>query len=99
VALFPKVRTLLLAGLLAGCLALAVSLTAWAEPVVATSYGEWYFGVPTASGEPYDPYDFTAAHPYLPLGTELLVNHDGRSVVVRVNDRCSCELDLSLAAA
>ena len=74
-------------------------MTAWAEPVVATSYGEWYFGVPTASGEPYDPYDFTAAHPYLPLGTELLVNHDGRSVVVRVNDRCSCELDLSLAAA
>ena len=32
-------------------------------------------------------------------GHRVLVNHNGRSVVVRVNDRCSYGLDLSLAAA
>lgn len=95
----PKVRTLFLAGLLAGSLVLAVSLTARAEPVVATYYGDGYVGAPTASGEPYDPNDYTAAHPYLPFGTQLLVSHNGLSTTVRVNDSCSCGLDLSLAAA
>ncbi len=99
VALVIKGRILLLAGLLVGLLVLTVSLTAPAEPIVATYYAEEYVGLPTASGEPYNPYDFTASHPYLPLGTYLLVNYNGRSVVVRVNDRCSCGLDLSLAAA
>jgi rare lipoprotein A len=94
-----KTRVWLLTALLAILVVLAFSLTARAEPVVATYYGEWYVGTTTASGEPYNPYDFTAAHPYLPLGTELLVHHNGRSVLVRVNDRCSCGLDLSLAAA
>jgi rare lipoprotein A len=95
----PKARTLFLAGLLAGSLVLAVSLTARAEPVVATYYGDGYVGAPTASGEPYDPNDYTAAHPYLPFGTQLLVSHNGLSTIVRVNDSCSCGLDLSLAAA
>ncbi len=98
-ALVPKGRIVLLAGLLVGLLVLAVSLTARAEPIVATYYGEVYVGSPTASGEPYNPHGFTASHPYLPLGTYLLVNYNGRGVVVRVNDRCSCGLDLSLAAA
>jgi rare lipoprotein A len=46
-------------------------------------------GKPTASGEPYDMYDMTAAHPTLPLGTYVKVTnlHNGRAVVVRVNDR------------
>lgn len=95
----PKARALFLAGFLAGSLVLAVSLTARAEPVVATYYGDGYVGVPTASGEPYDPNDYTAAHPYLPFGTQLLVSHNGLSTIVRVNDSCSCGLDLSLAAA
>ncbi len=94
-----KARPLFLSGLLAGLLVLAVSLTAKAEPVVATYYAALYVGAPTASGELYDPYGFTAAHPYLPLGTQLVVSLNGSSVVVRVNDRCSCGLDLSLAAA
>ena len=98
-ALVPKVRTLLLAGLLAGLLVLAVSFTVRAEPVVATYYDGAFAGAPTASGDPYDPYGFTAAHPYLPLGTELLVSYDGSSVIVTVNDRCDCGLDLSLGAA
>lgn len=98
-ALVPKARTLFLAGLLGGSLVLAVSLVARAEPAVATYYGGEYVGAPTASGQLYDPNDYTAAHPYLPFGTELLVSHNGQSVIVMVNDSCSCGLDLSLAAA
>jgi hypothetical protein len=98
-ALVPKARTLFLAGLLGGSLVLAVSLVARAEPAVATYYGEEYVGTPTASGQLYDPNDYTAAHPYLPFGTELLVSHNGQSVIVTVNDSCFCGLDLSLAAA
>ena len=78
---------------------LAVSLTAKAEPMSATYYSDAYIGSPTASGELYDPYDFTAAHPYVPLGSKMLVNYNGKSVIVRVNDRCTCGIDLSLAAA
>jgi hypothetical protein len=86
-ALVPKARTLFLAGLLGGSLVLAVSLVARAEPAVATYYGEEYVGTPTASGQLYDPNDYTAAHPYLPFGTKLLVSYNGRSVIVMVNDR------------
>ena len=65
----------------------------------ASYYGEEFAGSLTASGEPYDPYGFTAAHPDLPLGTELVVSYKGRSVIVTVNDRSSSGLDLSLGAA
>ena len=43
----------------------------------------------TASGEPFDMYDFTAAHATLPLGTFVRVTNlnNGRTVMVRVNDR------------
>ena len=43
----------------------------------------------TASGEPFDMYDFTAAHVTLPLGTFVRVTNlnNGRTVTVRVNDR------------
>jgi rare lipoprotein A len=95
----PKFRPLLLVGLLAGPLVLAVSLMGRAEPMMATYYADAYAGAPTASGEPYDPYGFTAAHPYLPFGTELLLSHNGLNVVGTVNDRCYCGLDLSRAAA
>ncbi len=50
-------------------------------------YSEKLAGAPTASGELYDPYAFTAAHSHLPLGTRLAVRCEGRSVVVTVNDR------------
>jgi len=55
----------------------------------ASWYGSDFMGKPTASGEPYDMYDMTAAHPTLPLGTYVKVTnlHNGRAVVVRVNDR------------
>ena len=43
----------------------------------------------TASGEPFDMYDLTAAHPTLPLGTHVKVTNlrNGKTVIVRVNDR------------
>lgn len=56
---------------------------------VASWYGDYFQGKPTASGEPFDMHDFTAAHPTLPLGTYVRVTnlHNGRSVVLRINDR------------
>ncbi|HZR64205.1 MAG TPA: septal ring lytic transglycosylase RlpA family protein [Terriglobales bacterium] len=55
----------------------------------ASWYGEYFEGKPTASGEPYNMYDLTAAHPTLPLGTLVRVTnlHNRRSVIVRINDR------------
>lgn len=74
-----------------------------AETALASWYGPGFEGNPTASGEPYNPYDFTAAHKTLPLGTQLEVSYNGRSVIVTVNDRGPYipgrELDLSQAAA
>ena len=76
---------------------------AQAEPVLTSYYGEELAGNPTASGEPFDPSDLTAAHPYLPFGTRLRVTNDGQSVSVRVNDRGPYVpgrgLDLSSGAA
>jgi len=55
----------------------------------ASWYGEYFQGKQTASGEPYDMRDFTAAHPSLPLGTFVKVTNlrNGRVAVVRINDR------------
>ena len=55
----------------------------------ASWYGEQFQGKQTASGEPFDMSDFTAAHPKLPLGTFVKVTNlrNGKVVVVRINDR------------
>src|SRR5271156_6330671 len=55
----------------------------------ASWYGVQFQGRQTASGEPFDMLDFTAAHPSLPLGTFVKVTNlrNGRAVVVRINDR------------
>ena len=55
----------------------------------ASWYGDYFQGRQTASGEPYDMYDLTAAHPSLPLGTRVRVTNlrNGRAVILRVNDR------------
>jgi rare lipoprotein A len=52
-------------------------------------YGAAFHDRPTASGERFDSNGFTMAHPTLPFGTEVKVTNlrNGRSVVVRVNDR------------
>ena len=56
---------------------------------IATWYGRRYHGKPTASGEPYDMYAMTAAHTTLPIPSYARVTNvkNGRSVVVRINDR------------
>ncbi len=55
----------------------------------ASWYGEYFQGRTTASGEPFDMRDLTAAHPSLPLGTFVKVTNlrNGKAVVVRINDR------------
>ncbi|MDB5694264.1 MAG: septal ring lytic transglycosylase RlpA family protein [Alphaproteobacteria bacterium] len=71
----------------------------------ASYYGAELAGNRTASGERFNPRAFTCAHRSLPLGTMLRVTNlaNGRSVLVRVNDRGpfarSRILDMSLAAA
>ena len=71
----------------------------------ASWYGKQFNGRTTASGEPYDMFQFTAAHRQLPLGTLVKVTNldNGRSVVVRVNDRGPVPrtriIDLSYGAA
>ena len=71
----------------------------------ASWYGEYFVGRPTASGEPYDMYDMTAASLTIPLGTYVRVTNlrNGRAVVVRVNDRGPVVpgriIDLSYGAA
>lgn len=55
----------------------------------ASWYGPGFHGRKTASGERFNSNDMTAAHRSLPFGTRLRVVNEsnGRSVVVRVNDR------------
>ena len=71
----------------------------------ASWYGEYFEGRATASGEPYNMHDLTAAHPTLPLGSWVRVTnlHNGRVVYVRINDRGPIIpgriIDLSFGAA
>jgi len=58
--------------------------TAHAE---TASYYGFESGRHTASGERFDPNAMTAAHRTLPFGTLVRVTYQGRSVVVRINDR------------
>ncbi|HUA90540.1 MAG TPA: septal ring lytic transglycosylase RlpA family protein [Steroidobacteraceae bacterium] len=75
------------------------------ERGVASWYGPTFHGGSTSSGEPYDMYGMTAAHKTLPLPTYVRVTNlrNGKSVVVRVNDRgpfvANRLIDLSYTAA
>jgi rare lipoprotein A len=77
----------------------------YSERGVASWYGTKFHGRRTSSGEPYDMYAMTAAHKTLPLPTYVRVTNldNGRSVVVRVNDRGPFHsnriIDLSYTAA
>jgi rare lipoprotein A len=59
------------------------------ETGVASWYGKKFQGKPTSSGEIYDMHEMTAAHKTLPLPTRVRVTNlkNGRSVIVKVNDR------------
>jgi rare lipoprotein A len=75
------------------------------ETGVASYYGDRFRGRATASGENFDPDKLTAAHPSHPFGTRVRVTNlkNGRSVVVRINDRGPYKpgriIDLSTRAA
>ena len=76
--------------LLALLLFMSSSLLAqYAQVGYATYYADYLSGQKTAYGEIYQPNQFTAAHKTFPLGTLIKVSRidDGRSVVVRVNDK------------
>ncbi|CAH1088859.1 septal ring lytic transglycosylase RlpA family protein [Candidatus Nitrotoga sp. 1052] len=75
------------------------------ERGVASWYGKKFHGKRTASGEIYDMYGMTAAHPILPVPSYARVTNlaNKKSVVVRINDRGPFLreriIDLSYAAA
>jgi rare lipoprotein A len=72
---------------------------------MASFYGAELAGHRTANGDRFNPNDLTAAHRTLPLGTRIRVTNkaNGKSVVVRINDRGPFAkgriLDVSRAAA
>ena len=72
---------------------------------IASWYGRRFHGQMTSSGEVYDMYKMTAAHPTLPIPSYARVTNpaNGRSVVVRINDRGPFHtdriIDLSYVAA
>ena len=81
------------------------SADGYLERGVASWYGPTFHGGNTSSGEPYDMYGMTAAHKTLPLPCYARVTNlrNGRSVVVRINDRgpfvANRLIDLSYTAA
>ena len=64
-------------------------LSPYSKQGVGSWYGRKFHGQATASGERYDMYGMTAAHPLLPIPSYARVTNleNGKSVVVRVNDR------------
>ncbi len=83
----------------------AVSKVLYQLSGLASWYGPGFHGNLSASGEVYNQHAMTAAHPSLPFGTQVRVTNldNGRSVVVRINDRGPYYggriIDLSTAAA
>lgn len=72
---------------------------------IATHYGrgDGFHGRMTANGETFNSNRWTAAHPYLPMGSLIRVTNQNnmKQVVVRINDRgpySHADLDLSYAA-
>jgi rare lipoprotein A len=80
-------------------------VAAFQQTGVASWYGRRFHGQKTSSGERYDMYGMTAAHPTLPIPSYARVTNlaNGRSVVVRINDRGPFHsdriIDLSYTAA
>ena len=74
------------------------------QQVTVSWYGDRFHGKLTASGEPFDMNDFTAAHKKLPFGTKVKITNirNDKSVIVTINDRGpfhgNRKFDLSKAA-
>ncbi len=85
--------------------AVLASAEGYVERGTASWYGPGFHAERTSSGEPYDMYGMTAAHKTLPIPVVARITNlrNGRSVVVRINDRGPFVgdriVDLSYAAA
>ena len=85
--------------------ALGNSGSSFRQKGVASWYGKPFHGRKTSSGDSFDMYAMTAAHPSLPIPSYVRVTNlaNGRSAVVRINDRGPFHpgrvVDLSFAAA
>lgn len=70
--------------------------------IIATFYANSFVGKPTASGEIFSQHRFTCATRMFPLGARLMISNisNGRTVEVKVNDRCAKHgiVDLSKVA-
>lgn len=81
------------------------SIEPYKQKGIASWYGRRFHGKPTASGEVYNMYAMTAAHPTLPIPSYARVTNlnNGKSIVVRINDRgpfiANRLIDLSYTAA
>jgi rare lipoprotein A len=84
---------------------IADSTTPFIQRGVGSWYGKKFHGQKTSSGELYDMYKITAAHPTLPIPSYARVTNigNGKQIIVRVNDRgpfhASRIIDLSYTAA
>ncbi|WP_428718140.1 septal ring lytic transglycosylase RlpA family protein [Undibacterium curvum] len=84
---------------------IADSTTPFIQRGVGSWYGKKFHGQRTSSGEPYDMYKITAAHPTLPIPSYARVTNlgNGKQIIVRINDRgpfhASRIIDLSYTAA
>jgi rare lipoprotein A len=85
----PRRRNRGLLALAVLALALPFGARAGIQEGTISWYGSQFHDRPTASGELFDKRGLTMAHPTLPFGTKVRVTNlrNGRSVVVRVNDR------------
>ncbi len=81
------------------------TITPFKQRGIASWYGKKFHGKRTSSGEPYDMYQITAAHPILPIPSYARVTNlsNGKQIIVRINDRgpfhSSRIMDLSYTAA
>lgn len=81
------------------------STTPFKQKGHASWYGKKFHGKRTSSGEPYDMYKITAAHPTLPIPSYARVTNlsNGKQIIVRINDRGPFHsnriMDLSYTAA
>jgi len=76
----------------------------YTEASVMSMTASWYECCKmTANGEHFNPNGYTAAHKTLPFGTKLRVTYNGKSIIVRINDRgpfiVGRQLDLTRGAA
>jgi rare lipoprotein A len=82
---------------------LLLILTLNEDASALTYYGVddgYTYGATTASGDPFDPYGSTAAHPSLPFGTVIPVCGPDACEDVTVNDRCgACDVDVTKGVA